>query len=99
MKLRQLCIVVIFSLVAVQAHAEDNQWPVFGGNQWHQRHSPLTQINQDTIQNLQPAWQYQSGVKATFQATPIVKDKVMYLSLPFNDVVALDAKTGQQIWR
>jgi glucose dehydrogenase len=81
------------------AGAADVQWPLFGGNQLHQRHSPLTQINKQNVKQLQLAWQYNSGIKATFQATPIVRSGVMYLSLPFNDVVALDAKNGREIWR
>ena len=48
---------------------------------------------------LRPAWIYQSGVPSTFQATPIVADGVMYVSLPFNHVVALDARTGRELWR
>ncbi len=48
---------------------------------------------------LAQAWIYKSGVSASFQTTPIVQNGVMYLSLPFNHVVALNAKTGQQLWR
>ena len=36
---------------------------------------------------------------ATFQATPIVVDGVMYVSLPFSGVAALDAATGRERWR
>lgn len=42
---------------------------------------------------------YRTGIAATFQATPIVVDGTMYLSTPFNDVVALDAATGTERWR
>ena len=44
-------------------------------------------------------WQYQTGISATFQATPIVHKGVMYVSLPFNHVIALDGKTGKELWR
>ncbi|MCX4186470.1 pyrroloquinoline quinone-dependent dehydrogenase [Methylophaga sp. OBS4] len=81
------------------ASAADAEWPLFGGNNLHQRHSPSTQINKQNVEQLQLAWQYNSGIEATFQATPIVRGGVMYLSLPFNDVAALDAKTGREIWR
>lgn len=89
---------LLFTLSAV-ALADDKDWSVFGGNDRHQRHSTLTQITPDNVQNLAPAWQFNSGNKATFQATPIVKAGVMYVSLPFNDVVALNAKNGELIWR
>lgn len=81
------------------AQNSDTEWSVFGGNDLHQRHSPLTQITPQNVGDLEVAWQFNSGINATFQATPIVKDAVMYVSLPFNDVVALDAKNGEQIWR
>jgi FtsX-like permease family/PQQ-like domain len=48
---------------------------------------------------LPPAWSYKSGINSTFQATPIVADGTMYVSLPFNHVVALDARNGKQLWR
>jgi len=74
-------------------------WPSFGRDYSNQRFSPATQINRGNVKNLALAWQYKSGVKASFQTTPIVVDGVMYLSLPFNHVVALDAKTGKELWR
>ena len=77
----------------------DRQWPVYGGNHLHQRFSPLTQIKPDNVAGLKTAWEFDTGVNGTFQATPIVTDGVMYVSLPFNHVVALDAATGKEIWR
>lgn len=79
--------------------AKNAEWPSYGKDYSNQRFSALTQINRDNVAQLQPAWTFHSGVKATFQATPIVVDGVMYVSLPFNHVVALDAKTGQQLWK
>jgi PQQ-dependent dehydrogenase (methanol/ethanol family) len=75
------------------------QWPSYGRDYTNQRFSPSTQINRDNVKSLALAWQYNSGVQATFQATPIVVGGVMYLSLPFNHVVALDAKSGRELWR
>ncbi len=74
-------------------------WAVFGGNSLHQRHSELTQITPANVDALQPAWEFDTGVPGTFQATPIVQNGVMYVSLPFNHVVALNAATGQLLWR
>jgi glucose dehydrogenase len=74
-------------------------WPSYGRDYSNNRFSPLSQINRDNVAQLAPAWSYRSGVKATFQSTPIVVDGVMYVSLPFNHVVALDARTGKELWR
>lgn len=79
--------------------SQTQDWPSFGRDYTSQRFSPSTQINQLNVKNLVQAWQYKSGIMASFQATPIVQNGVMYLSLPFNHVVALDAKTGKEIWR
>ena len=78
---------------------EANDWPSFGRDYSSQRFSPATQINTQNVKNLVQAWQYRSGVTASFQTTPIVQNGMMYLSLPFNHVVALDAKTGKELWR
>jgi glucose dehydrogenase len=75
------------------------QWPSYGRDYSNQRFSPLKQINRDTVARLAPRWNYKSGINATFQTTPIVVGGVMYLSLPFNHVVALDARDGRLLWR
>ena len=74
-------------------------WPSYGLNMAAQRFSGLTQINQKNVGQLASAWTVETGVKATFQATPIVVNGIMYLSLPFNHVLALDAATGKQLWK
>lgn len=80
-------------------HADAGQWPSYGRDYSNQRFSPLKQINRDNVAGLVPLWTFKSGVNATFQATPIVVDGIMYLSLPYNHVVALDAASGRELWR
>ncbi len=82
-----------------QASANDVEWPTYGLDYTNQRHSVIDKINTGNVKKLVRAWSYESGVKATFQATPIMVNKTLYLSLPFNHVVALDAITGKQKWR
>lgn len=84
---------------APNTQAARGDWPSYGRDLTNQRFSPLARINRDNVAGLAPAWTYRSGVSATFQATPIVSDGVMYLALPFNHVVALDARTGKELWR
>ncbi len=74
-------------------------WPLHGRDLDGQRHSPLTAITPATVHRLAPAWTWHSGVTATFQATPIVVRGVMYVSLPFSSVAALEAATGRELWR
>ena len=77
----------------------NQDWPSFGRDYSSQRFSPSTQINAQNVNQLDLAWAYKSGVVGSFQTTPIVQNGMMYVSLPFNHVVALNAKTGKEIWR
>ena len=87
------------SLPQVSTSHKDKEWPSFGRDYTNQRMSPLKQINTHNVKNLALAWQFKSGVSASFQATPIVTNGVMYLALPYNHVVALDAVSGKELWR
>lgn len=90
-----------FSLVVCTATfaSSDTEWPVFGGNWDHQRHTLSKQITPDNIRQLDLAWEFDTGVSSSFQATPIVVNGIMFVSLPFNHVVALKADTGKLVWR
>src|SRR5258706_339859 len=83
----------------LKAQLDSSNWLTHGRDYSNQRFSPLKQINKGNVKRLAPAWTFKSGVSSTFQTTPIVVDGVMYLSLPFNHVVALDARTGKELWR
>lgn len=76
-----------------------NEWPTYGRDYGQQRFSPLDQINTKTVQRLVPKWIYQTGTASTFSTSPLVADGVMYITAPYSHVVALDAKTGRQLWR
>jgi quinoprotein glucose dehydrogenase len=71
-------------------------------------YSPLRQIDRTNVAKLRPAWIYHTGAldtpgdangKAAFEATPILINGVLYLSTPFNAVIALDAATGKEKWK
>jgi PQQ-dependent dehydrogenase (methanol/ethanol family) len=79
--------------------AAGGEWPLHGQGYENQRYSPLSQINTGNVARLVPRWTYHSGVNATFQTTPIVRDGVMFVSLPFSGVAALDAATGKELWK
>lgn len=87
------------ALALAPAFAADIEWPTYGLDLSNQRYAAPSQINTANVGKLTRAWAYKSGVKATFQSTPIMVDRTVYLSLPFNGVVALDAVTGRQLWR
>jgi alcohol dehydrogenase (cytochrome c) len=62
-------------------------------------YSPLEQINRDNVSRLQPVWTYATGQVEGHQAPPIVNNGVMFVATPGNQVLALEAKTGNLLWR
>ena len=81
------------------AQDDDDNWLTYGNGYANQRYSGLDQVDVDNVHRLVPKWIYQTGVLGTFPASPIVADGVMYLSTPYNHVVALDAESGKLKWR
>lgn len=77
----------------------DTDWPLHGLDYSNSRFSALAQIDSTNVGQLTRAWSLKTGVRGTFQATPVVRDGVMYVSTPFNHVLALDAATGAERWR
>lgn len=79
---------------------EPQNWLTYYGTYESWRYSPLDQINRSTIEQLRPVWAFESGVTdGGLQAAPLVVDGTMYVSTAWNRVFALDAATGEQVWR
>lgn len=74
-------------------------WVSYGHDYSNQHYSPLEQINVETVKDLAPAWEYHTGVKGSFQTQPMVVDGMMVITTPHNHVMAMDAKTGAELWR
>jgi quinoprotein glucose dehydrogenase len=93
---------------------EPSEWSVYGGDAAGTRHSALTAVNRETVDQLSVAWTWETGdvpvpgpmrpipgqdVRAgNFEVTPVVIGDTMYLTTPYNRVVALNAATGERIW-
>lgn len=83
-----------------QAILHEQDWPLYGRDPGGSRFSPLDQINRSNVSRLKRAWTYHTGESGrAFETTPIVVDNVMYLSTQNQNIVALDAETGKQIWK
>ncbi len=81
------------------ANPEPHNWLTWRGNYEGWGHSPLKQINADNVKDLVPVWSYSTGVSEGHQAPPMVNDGIMYVTTPQNQILALEAKTGREIWR
>jgi quinohemoprotein ethanol dehydrogenase len=79
--------------------ADAADWPSHGRNYAEQRYSPLDRIDATNVSQLRPAWTFDTGLTRGHEATPIVVDGVMFLTGPWSVVFALDAVTGELIWK
>lgn len=75
---------------------EPGEWPTYSGNVNGNRHSALDAINVTTVPRLTAAWT-NTLPYSPLETTPLVADGVMYVTGP-NQVLALDATTGAEIW-
>ena len=78
--------------------ADDSGWVMYGGSYDNGRYSPLADINRKNVKDLAASWIFQTGVAGQLEAAPIVADGVLYLTAAFNNVYALDAKSGEILW-
>jgi quinohemoprotein ethanol dehydrogenase len=75
-------------------------WVTNGGNLTNQRYSTVKQIDTTNVKQLKGAWMTRLkgsgfGGKYSAEATPLVKDGIMYMVTGNDDVFALNAKTGE----
>jgi alcohol dehydrogenase (cytochrome c) len=78
---------------------EARNWLAYRGNYAGWGYSPLEKVNNKNVSKLQLAWSFTTGVQEGHQSPPIVNDGYMFITTPQNQVIALDAKTGMEIWR
>lgn len=104
--------VVGFLLLWLVTHAvaqskPDAGWPNYGNDAGGTRYSNASQIDRSNVAQLKVAWTYRTGAfphdaeldhKAAFETTPILVDGKLFLSTPYNHVIALSAESGTKIW-
>ncbi len=78
---------------------EAENWLQWRGNYAGWTYSPLEQINTDNVKDMKVAWVYSTGVKGGHEAPPIVNNGYMYVATPEHQVIALNARSGNEIWR
>ncbi len=81
------------------ADADRANWLTHGRTYAEQRYSPLDQITTQNVSKLGLLWSYDLGSKRGVEATPIVIDGLIFATGPWSVVYAVDARTGQEIWK
>ena len=75
-------------------------WRSYLGDPGRSHYSPLTQINRANVGRLERAWVYDSGgPPGSMYASPLVVDGVLYGLSPTLAAFALNAATGDELWR
>ena len=82
----------------LNAAKEPGNWLTYSGGFSGQRYSTLSQITPDNVKDLTLQWAFQQRSTEKFETTPLVVDGVMYLTQAPNDIVAMDAATGELKW-
>jgi len=85
--------------LAAAGEAEPGSWLAHGQTYDELRFSTLTQINRETVGKLGLAWVKNLEIAHRLQATPLVIDGVMYFTDSWSVAYAVDARTGEEIWR
>jgi quinoprotein glucose dehydrogenase len=87
--------------------AQESDWQQYGGDAGNTRYAPLAQITPANVPQLKPVWIFHTGDISTghdgmqrsgFETTPLFLDNRLYLTTPFNRVIALDPISGKQLW-
>ena len=94
-------------LVPVAKGEAQKDWSSYGNTPGGSRFVALDQITRDNVQNLQVAWTFHTGDipdsptgnGAEDQQTPLQIGDRIYMCTPHNNVIAVDADNGKQIWK
>ena len=103
----------LIGLLAISAYAADytpvtdarllkpepENWLMYRGTYDSHGYSPLKKINSRNVDRLKPLWTFSTGLREGHQSPPIVNDGFMFITTPHNHLLALDAASGELLWR
>ena len=99
---------VLYSALIPSAQSAPNSgWPTYANDPGGTRYSSAQQIDRTNVTSLQLTWTYRTGAmdvqteskhKAAFEATLILVEEKLFLSTPYNRVVALSPQNGARLW-
>ena len=73
-------------------------WPLYNGGPGGNRYTELADIAPSNVARLSLKWSFPVAETGVLQVTPVVVDGLMYVT-NVNEIVALDAGTGREVWR
>jgi len=90
---------------ALSSGTTNGEWRSYGGDLRSTRYAPLEQIDADNFSKLKVAWRFHPDnlgpvPDPNLQATPLMVDGTLYLTAGSRRAaVALDATTGEMLWK
>lgn len=97
---------ILIMLGSAAAAQPADGWSHYGGSQHGLQYSPLSQINEGNVADLEEAWRFRTGEMGqglsrplAFEANPVLAEGRLYLSTGSAIIFALDPATGAEIWR
>jgi len=81
------------------AGSDVDNWLSHGRDYSEQRFSPLADINTGNVSELGLAWHFETDTRLGLQTTPLVIDGVLYFTGAWNTAWALDAASGELLWK
>ena len=72
---------------------------MYGGDYTNHRYSPIKGLTPAAVKKLKVAWSFPTGTTGQFETSPVIYGGVMYITTSHNRLMALDAKTGEMLWR
>lgn len=107
MNFQNFILILLVTLVSCQISpkiAPDSDWAHYQGDPGSNQFSALDQINVENVSQLEVAWVYHSGDgdesgRSQIQCNPLIIDGVLYGTSPKLKLLAIDALTGEEIWR
>ena len=93
-------------LTPVEPGKAQKDWAHYGNTEGGSRFAALDQINRDNVDKLKVAWTYHTGDVAQSdgngaedQLTPLQVGNKVFICTPHNNLIALDADTGKELWK
>ena len=76
-------------------------WAIYRGDKKANQYSELAQINAANVHKLRPVWEYHTGDPngPSMYSNPIIIEGLMYFTTPRVDAIAINAVTGEEVWR
>ena len=98
LKIRCAALLLALSICYSQSDTTNSDWLMYGRTADDHRFSPLNQINEHNVPKLGLAWSHELDTTRGLEATPLVKNGILYFTGAWSVVYAYDAKSGKLRW-